>query len=43
MNNELLHKLIDLIVEEVVRRVAQLERQKQHREEVLVIMNATVD
>ena len=30
MNSELLHKLIELIVDEVVRRVARLERQKQH-------------
>ena len=40
MNRELLHKLIDAIVAEVVRRVALLERQKQHPEHVLVLMAA---
>ncbi len=40
MNKELLHKLIDAIVAEVVRRVARLERQKQHPEQVLVLLAA---
>ena len=40
MNRELLHKLIDAIVAEVVRRVALLERQRQHPEHVLVLMAA---
>lgn len=42
MNSELLHKLIELIVDEVVRRVARLERQKQHPEQVLVLLSAPV-
>ena len=42
MNSELLHKLIELIVDEVVRRVARLERQKQHPEQVLVLLTAPV-
>ena len=37
MNTELLHKLIELIVAEVVRRVAKLEREQQHPEQVLVL------
>ena len=40
MNTELLHKLIDAIVEEVVRRVSALERQRQHPEQVLVLLAA---
>ncbi len=40
MNQELLHKFIDAIVAEVVRRVAVLERQKQHPEDVLVLLAA---
>lgn len=40
MNRELLHKLIEAIVAEVVRRVAVLERQKQHPEHVLVLLAA---
>lgn len=40
MNKELLHKLIEAIVAEVVRRVALLERQKQHPEQVLVLLAA---
>lgn len=40
MNRELLHKLIEAIVAEVVRRVALLERQKQHPEHVLVLLAA---
>lgn len=42
MNAELLHKLIEAIVAEVVRRVAALERQKQHPEDVLVLLSAPV-
>ena len=42
MNRELLHKLIEAIVAEVVRRVAELERQKQHPEQVLVLLAAPV-
>lgn len=42
MNTELLHKLIELIVEEVVRRVARLEREAQHPEQVLVLLAAPV-
>lgn len=42
MNTELLHKLIELIVAEVVRRVARLEREKQHPEQVLVLLAAPV-
>lgn len=40
MNQELLHKFIEAIVAEVVRRVAILERQKQHPEDVLVLVAA---
>ncbi len=40
MNRELLHKLIEAIVAEVVRRVAILERQKQHPERVLILLAA---
>lgn len=40
MNRELLHKLIDAIVEEVVRRVTVMERQKQHPERVLILLAA---
>lgn len=40
MNRELLHKLIEAIVAEVVRRVALLERQKQHPEQVLILLAA---
>ena len=40
MNRELLHKLIEAIVAEVVRRVALLERQKQHPERVLILLAA---
>lgn len=40
MDRELLHKFIELIVAEVVRRVALLERQKQHPEQVLVLLAA---
>ena len=40
MNRELLHKLIETIVAEVVRRVALLERQKQRPEQVLVLLAA---
>lgn len=40
MNRELLHKLIETIVAEVVRRVALLERQKQHPEQTLVLLAA---
>lgn len=40
MNRELLHKLIDAIVEEVVRRVAIMERRKQNPERVLVLLAA---
>lgn len=42
MNNELLHKLIEAIVAEVVRRVARLERERQHPEDVLVLLAAPV-
>lgn len=42
MNTELLHKLIELIVAEVVKRVAKLEREKQHPEQVLVLLAAPV-
>lgn len=42
MNQEWIHKLTELIVAEVVRRVALLERQKQHPEEVLVLLAAPV-
>ena len=42
MNQELLHKLIEAIVAEVVRRVAILERQKQHPEDVLVLTAAPI-
>ena len=42
MDRDLLHKLIDAIVAEVVRRVAALERQKQHPEQVLVLLAAPV-
>lgn len=42
MNTELLHKLIELIVAEVVRRVAKLEREQQHPEQVLVLLAAPV-
>lgn len=42
MNQEWIHKLIELIVAEVVRRVALLERQKQHPERVLVLLTAPV-
>ena len=42
MNSELLQKLRQLIVDEVVRRVARLERQKQHPEQVLVLLTAPV-
>ena len=40
MNQELLHKFIEAIVAEVVRRAAILERQKQHPEDVLVLVAA---
>lgn len=40
MNRELLHKLIDAIVAEVVRRVTLLERQRQHPEHTLVLLAA---
>lgn len=42
MNQELLHKLIDLIVAEVVRRVTLLQRQKQHPEDVAVLLAAPI-
>lgn len=42
MNHELLHKLIDLIVAEVVRRVAVLQRQAQHPEDVAVLLAAPI-
>lgn len=42
MDQTLLHKLIEAIVAEVVRRVAALERQKQHPERVLVLLAAQV-
>lgn len=42
MDQELLHKLIERIVAEVVRRTALLERQKQHPERVLVLLAAPV-
>lgn len=42
MNHELLHKLIELIVAEVVKRVALLERQKQHPEDVAVLLAAPI-
>ena len=42
MDRDLLHKLIEAIVAEVVRRVAALERQKQHPEQVLVLLAAPV-
>ena len=42
MDQTLLHKLIETIVAEVVRRVAALERQKQHPEQVLVLLAAPV-
>ena len=42
MEKLLLHKLIDAIVAEVVRRVAILERQKQHPEDVLVLTAAPI-
>ncbi|MBQ6431509.1 MAG: hypothetical protein IJJ99_06520 [Oscillospiraceae bacterium] len=42
MDTELLHKLIELIVAEVVRRVARLEREKQHPEQTLVLLAAPV-
>ena len=40
MTRELLSKLIDAIVEEVVRRVAVLERQRQRPERVLILLAA---
>ena len=40
MNQELLHKFIEAIVAEVVRRAAELERQQQHPEHVLVLVAA---
>lgn len=42
MNTELLHKLIELIVAEVVKRVAKLERESRHPEQVLVLLAAPV-
>ncbi len=42
MNRELLHKLIDLIVAEVVRRVAVAMRQAQHPEDVAVLLAAPI-
>ena len=42
MNHELLHKLIDLIVAEVVKRVAILQRQAQHPEDVAVLLAAPI-
>lgn len=42
MNHELLQKLIDAIVAEVVRRVVEAERQRQHPERVLVLLAAPV-
>lgn len=42
MDHELLHKLIERIVAEVVRRVALEERRKQHPERVLVLLAAPV-
>lgn len=42
MHQDFMHKLIELIVEEVVRRVAALERQAQHPEDVLVLLAAPV-
>jgi len=42
MDTELLHKLIELIVAEVVRRVARLEREQRHPEQVLVLLAAPV-
>ena len=42
MNRELLHKLIDLIVAEVVRRVAIAVRQAQHPEDVAVLLAAPI-
>lgn len=42
MDTELLHKFIELIVAEVVRRVARLEREKQHPEQVLALLAAPV-
>ncbi len=42
MDQKLLHKLIEMIVAEVTRRVAVLERQRQHPEQVLVLFAAPV-
>lgn len=42
MNSELLHKLIELIVAQVVQRVALEERQRQHPEQTLVLLAAPV-
>lgn len=42
MDRPTLEKLIEAIVAEVVRRVALLERQKQHPERVLVLLTAPV-
>lgn len=42
MDTTLLHKLTELIVAEVVRRVARLEREAQHPEQVLVLLAAPV-
>lgn len=42
MSHELLHKLIDLIVAEVVKRVAVLQRQAQHPEDVAVLLAAPI-
>lgn len=42
MDYELLHKLTELIVAEVVRRIALEERRQQHPEQVLVLLAAPV-
>ncbi len=42
MNHELLHKLIELIVAEVDKRVAILQRQAQHPEDVAVLLAAPI-
>lgn len=42
MDNTQLHKLVTLIVDEVIRRVKLLQRQEQHPEEVLVLLTGPV-
>lgn len=42
MDKELLHKLIEMIVAEVTRRVALLERQRQHPEHVVVLLASPI-